>query len=109
MDRGTAASASSAATITTGTVSRPSVSDAHRMPPVPNVGVGSALRVEERVDRAADDVDEEPEAEHAEDDRRHAGEVVDGDADGADEKPLPARTRAGRARRARRTAPPARS
>ena len=26
--------------MTTGTVSRLSVSDAHRMPPVPNVGVG---------------------------------------------------------------------
>ncbi len=40
IERGTADSASSAATITTGTVSRPSVSDAQRMPPVPNVGVG---------------------------------------------------------------------
>ncbi len=38
---GIAASPSSVATITTGTVRRASVSDAHRMPPVPNVGVGS--------------------------------------------------------------------
>ena len=40
IERGTAASASSEATMTTGTVSRPSVSDAQRMPPVPKVGVG---------------------------------------------------------------------
>ncbi len=40
IDRGTAPSASSDATMTTGTVSRPSVSEAQRMPPVPNVGVG---------------------------------------------------------------------
>ena len=40
IERGTAPSASSDATMTTGTVSRPSVSDAHRMPPVPKVGVG---------------------------------------------------------------------
>ena len=33
---------SSVATITTGTVSKARVSDAHRMPPVPYVGVGSA-------------------------------------------------------------------
>ena len=39
--RGTAASPSSAATMTTGTVSRASVSAAHRMPPVPKVGAGS--------------------------------------------------------------------
>ena len=42
MERGTAASASSAATITTGTVSRARVSEAQRIPPVPKVGVGSA-------------------------------------------------------------------
>ena len=35
IERGTAASASSAATMTTGTVSRARVSDAQRMPPVP--------------------------------------------------------------------------
>ena len=39
--RGTAARPSSVATITTGTVSRASVSAAHRIPPVPKVGVGS--------------------------------------------------------------------
>ena len=38
--RGTADSASSAATITTGTVSSPRVSEAQRIPPVPKVGVG---------------------------------------------------------------------
>jgi hypothetical protein len=37
-----AASPSSVATMTTGIVSSASVSDAHRMPPVPYVGVGSA-------------------------------------------------------------------
>ncbi len=42
MPRGTAASPSSVATITTGTVSRASVSEAQRIPPVPNVGVGRA-------------------------------------------------------------------
>ena len=38
---GTDCSPSSVATTTTGTVSRASVSDAHKMPPVPNVGVGN--------------------------------------------------------------------
>ena len=42
IERGTAASASSEATITTGTVRSASVSDAQRIPPVPKVGVGSA-------------------------------------------------------------------
>ena len=40
--RGMAASPSSVATMTTGMVRSASVSDAHRMPPVPKVGVGSA-------------------------------------------------------------------
>ena len=40
IERGTAESASSVATITTGTVRSASVSDAHRRPPVPNVGLG---------------------------------------------------------------------
>src|SRR6185295_5169406 len=39
--RGTADNPSSVATMTTGTVSNANVRDAHRMPPVPNVGVGS--------------------------------------------------------------------
>jgi len=38
--RGTAASASSVATMTTGKVIRANVSACQRMPPVPNVGVG---------------------------------------------------------------------
>ena len=38
IELGTAESASSVATITTGNVSRASVSEAHRRPPVPNVG-----------------------------------------------------------------------
>ena len=46
--RGIAASPSSVATITTGTVSRASVSEAHRMPPVPKVGVGSASEKKSR-------------------------------------------------------------
>ncbi len=41
MPRGTEARPSSVETITTGTVSRAMVSEAQRMPPVPNVGVGS--------------------------------------------------------------------
>ena len=40
--RGIAASPSSVATITTGTVRRASVSEAQRIPPVPKVGLGSA-------------------------------------------------------------------
>ena len=48
--RGIAASPSSVATITTGTVSSARVSEAHRMPPVPNVGVGKDLGEEEPVD-----------------------------------------------------------
>jgi hypothetical protein len=40
MERGTAARASSLATITTGTVSKASVNEAQRMPPVPKVGFG---------------------------------------------------------------------
>ena len=40
--RGTAASPSSVATMTTGTVSSARVSEAHRSPPVPKVGLGSA-------------------------------------------------------------------
>ena len=99
---GTAASASSVATMTTGTVSRARVSEAHRMPPVPKVGVGSASGKNSRSIAAAHEVDEEAEAEDAEDDRRHAGQVVDRDAHGAHERPLLARTRAGRARPARR-------
>ena len=59
------------------------------MPPVPKVGRRQRLGEEEPVDRAADEVDEEAEAEDAEDDRRHAGQVVDGDAHGADERALP--------------------
>ena len=46
------------------------------------------LGIEEPVDRAADQVDEEAEAEHAEDDRRHAGQVVDRDAHHAHQRPL---------------------
>ncbi len=42
MPRGTAASASSVDTMTTGTVIKANVRDAHRTPPVPKVGVGSA-------------------------------------------------------------------
>ena len=87
--RGTAASPSSVATMTTGTVSSASVSDAHRMPPVPKVGVGSGSEKNSAVDRPADEVDEEADPEDAEDDRGHAGEVVHGDADGADEGALP--------------------
>ncbi len=41
IDRGTAFSASSVDTMTTGTVSSASVSDAQRIPPVPKVGDGS--------------------------------------------------------------------
>ena len=41
MEPGTAAKASSVATITTGSVSSASVNDAHMMPPVPKVGLGS--------------------------------------------------------------------
>ncbi len=59
------------------------------MPPVLKVGSGSARGEEELVDRAARQVDEEAEAEDAEDDGRDAGEVVDGDAHGAHERPLP--------------------
>ena len=42
--RGIARNASSVETITTGTVSRPNVRLAQRMPPVPNVGVPAATR-----------------------------------------------------------------
>ncbi len=42
--RGIARIASSVATITTGTVSRPSVRLAQRMPPVPKVGLPAATR-----------------------------------------------------------------
>ena len=42
IERGTAARASSAATMTTGTVRSASVIEAHRIPPVPYVGVGRA-------------------------------------------------------------------
>ena len=85
---GTAASASSVATITTGSVSSASVSEAHRRPPVPNVGLGQLLG-EERAGRcdAPIDVAEEAEAEDAEHDARHAGQVVDRDAHGADDRP----------------------
>ena len=86
--RGIAASPSSVATITTGTVSSASVSEAHRMPPVPNVGVG---RDSEKKSRSIDpptNVDEEAHPEDAEDDRRHAGQVVDRDADHAHERAL---------------------
>ena len=48
----------------------------------------AAPRRRTAVDAAADEVDEEAEAEDAEDDGRHAGEVVDGDAHGADEHAL---------------------
>ena len=41
IELGTAASASSVATMTTGTVSSASVNDAHTRPPVPKVGDGS--------------------------------------------------------------------
>ena len=41
---GIARNASSVDTITTGTVSRPKVRLAHRMPPVPKVGVPAATR-----------------------------------------------------------------
>ena len=46
------------------------------------------LGVEEPVDGAADQVDEEAEAEDAEDDRRHARQVVDRDAHHAHQRPL---------------------
>ena len=42
MPLGTAARPSSVETITTGTVSKAMVSDAHKIPPVPKVGLGSA-------------------------------------------------------------------
>lgn len=42
IELGTAASASSVVTITTGSVNRASVSEAHRSPPAPNVGWCSA-------------------------------------------------------------------
>jgi hypothetical protein len=67
------------------------------MPPVPKVGVGRAA--EKNVwSIAAEDVDEEAEAEDAEDDGGHAGEVVDADADDAHQGPCLAysRIRAGR-------------
>ena len=86
--RGIAASPSSVATITTGIVSRASVSEAHRMPPVPKVGVGSASAKKSRSMRAAHEVDEEAHAEDAEDDGGHAGQVVHGDAHGAHEGAL---------------------
>ena len=86
--RGIAASPSSAETITTGTVRSASVSDAQRMPPVPQVGVGSDSAKKSPVDRPADEVDEEAEAEDAVDDRRDAGQVVHGDPHGADDRSL---------------------
>ncbi len=46
------------------------------------------LGIEQPVDRAADQVDEEAEAEDAEDDRGHAGQVVDRDAHHAHQQPL---------------------
>ncbi len=58
------------------------------MPPVPKVGVGSDSGKNSRSMRAADRVDEEAEAEDAEDDRRHAGQVVDRDAHHAHQRPL---------------------
>ena len=42
---------------------------------------GQALRKEHLIDRPADQIHEEAEAEHAEHDRRHAGKVVDRDPD----------------------------
>ena len=48
IERGTAASASSEATMTTGTVRRARVREAQRMPPVPKVGVGSASEKKSR-------------------------------------------------------------
>ena len=82
MPRGIARRASSVATITTGTVSRPSVRLAQRMPPVPKVGVPAATRSgkNHRSMQAADAVDEEAQAENAVDDRGDAGQVVHGDA-----------------------------
>ena len=50
---------------------------------------GEGLGEEQTVDRAADEVHEEPQAEDPEDDRRNAGEVVDRDAHRAHERPLP--------------------
>ena len=51
-------------------------------------GRGQAQGVEELVDGAAEKVDEEAEAEDAEDDGGYAGEVIDADAHGADEDAL---------------------
>ena len=51
-------------------------------------GRGERFGIEEAVDRPADEVDEEPHAEDAEDDRRHAGQIVHGDPHGADERSL---------------------
>ena len=58
------------------------------MPPVPKVGVGSRSGNNARSMDPADEVHEEAEAEDAEDNRRHAGEVVDGDTDEAHQQAL---------------------
>ena len=61
------------------------------------------LGEERRSIDAADEVDEEAEAEDAEDDRGHAGQVVDARCGRCARAGPAARTRAGRARPARRT------
>ena len=87
-DRGTAASASSVATMTTG---HGQERERERRPEDAAAAerrVGEAVGVEGAVDPAAHDVAEEAEAEDAEDDARDAGEVVHRDAHGRHEGPL---------------------
>ena len=54
--RGTADSDSSVDTMTTGTVIKASVSAAHRIPPVPKVGVGKILAEKKSIDRSAHEI-----------------------------------------------------
>ena len=66
--------------MTTGSVITASVSDAQSRAGWPQTGAGI---VQQRVQIAADEVDEETQAEQAEDDRGHAGQIVDRAADDA--------------------------
>jgi hypothetical protein len=72
--------------MTTGSVSSARVSDAQSRPPLPKVGFGRLSAKNQFVHGGADHVAEEAQPEHAEHDARHAGEVVDGDAHGADDR-----------------------
>ena len=74
--------------MTTGTVSRARVSEAHRIPRAES-GRGQGFGKEDSVDASADEVDEEAQAEHAEHDGRDARQVVHGDAHRAHERALP--------------------